>query len=115
MSFFLQLPFPQVIFRPPVGKGEDRARCRDLHSASEHMQKDLPLQGCISHVPKRVAERMLHEQRPRGFDLLGDLFDQRQGNGRKTGLIQHALNQSHGLLTDRSGRDQENQIDLVLS
>ena len=113
MRLFLQLSFPEIIFSPPVRQRVDRAGLGDLHGGSQHIHEDLPLQRLIPHIPEGVAERMLHEQRPRGLDLLSDLPDQGQGDGRKPSLIQHALNQSDGLLAHRSGGDEKDEIDRV--
>jgi hypothetical protein len=113
VGLFLQLSFPEIIFGPPVRKRVNRAGLRDLHGGSQHIHEDLPLQRSISHIPEGVAERMLHEQGPRGLDLLGGLPDQGQGDSGKPSLIQHALNQSDGLLAHRSGGDEEDEIDGV--
>ena len=114
MCLFLQLPFPQIVFRPAEGKRTDAPWLRDLDGGHEAIQEDAPLQGRLAEIPQRVTERVLHEQRPRGLDLLADLLDQGDRDGRETGVIQHALNQSHGLLADRSRRDEDDQIDAVI-
>jgi hypothetical protein len=78
---FVQLSLPAIVFGPPVRKRVDHAGLPDLHGGSQHVHGNLPWQRLISHSPEGMAERMLHEQRPRGLDLLGDLPDQGRGDG----------------------------------
>jgi hypothetical protein len=76
MGLFLQLSFPEIIFRPPVWQRADRPRLPDLDRRGKAIEEDAPLQGLLSNIPECMPERVLDEQRSRWLDLLGDLLDQ---------------------------------------
>ncbi len=61
MRLFLQLAFPQIIFRPAVRKRQDGPWLDDLYSGSEAIAEDLPLQDLVADIPKRVTKGVLDE------------------------------------------------------
>lgn len=80
----------------------------------EALQEDPPLERFLPHVPQGVAEGMLEVEGPGGLDLFGDLPNDGEGDGRNARLVQHPLDQSHGLLTHGSGGHHQREIHLVL-
>jgi hypothetical protein len=57
--------------------------------------------------PARSAQGETDEHRSRGFHVLGDLPAHDDAHGREARLFQHARDQSHGLLADRSAGYQQ--------
>ncbi len=98
---------------PAIRQGQDRTRCSDLLGGMQTIEKHLALQFAVSNAPERESERMLDKQGPRGFHLLRDFTYQSERDCRETSLIEYSLEQSHGLLADRSSRNQENQVNAV--
>ncbi len=57
---------------------------------------------------------MGHEEGARRFDDRGDLDDLCEGECAQPRLVEEPLEQSDGLLADRSGRSEEHQVGSVL-
>jgi hypothetical protein len=112
VRLFPELPFPKIIFGPPVWQRMDCARLRDLHGGAQHIHEDLPLQRLISHIPEGVANGCSTNNAREGL-ICSMISLTRVREGAKPGLIQHAMNQSDGLLAYRSGGNEEDEIDGV--
>jgi hypothetical protein len=61
MGLFLQLSFPEIVFRPPVWQRQDRPWLPNLDRGSKAIQEDAPLQSLLSNIPERMPERVLNE------------------------------------------------------
>lgn len=68
----------------------------------------------IPHIAESQAEGMLNVEGLGRFHEPGHLLDQGQGDGGDSHLVEHTLDQSHGLTAHRSRGDQQRQIYLVL-
>ena len=113
MRLLQKLLLSQVIFRPGIRELEYCAGHGDLFGCSQAIKENVPLQIEIIEIAKGVAERMLDIQSSGRLHHLGDLPDERERYGCQSGLIEHALDQSHGLIADRSGGRQEDQVGVI--
>jgi hypothetical protein len=62
---------------------------------------------CVFGRPKRSAKRKMHEECSRRFHVLGYFPPHHDTDGRNTRFFEYTCDQSHGLLADRSARDQQ--------
>ena len=60
-----------------------------------------------------MTHRKTGVNRTRRIDFTGDFFGQAYGNRRNARCFNDALNQSHGLIADASGRRQDHHIDTI--
>jgi len=68
---------------------------------------------CIADGAERQSERVCNEDRPRRLDDRRD-FDHLSDRDRaQSALVEPALDQPHGLLTNRSSRGQQHQVGAV--
>jgi hypothetical protein len=76
---------------------------------------DAALQLGISWFAQRGTHGKRHEQRARRQHLSRHLAQKREANGGNAALLNDARDQSHGLITDGSGGNQQNGIHAILS
>jgi len=65
MGLFLQLSYPEIVFRPPVWQRQDRPRLPDLDRGGKAIEEDAPLQGLLFNIaaaPGRQSECHLLRQ-----------------------------------------------------
>ncbi len=76
--------------------------------------KDLNLAERLTRKAQRMTQRESGINCSRGFHLTGDLFGQANGDSRNSRRFNDALDQSHGLIAEASGRCEDGRIDAVL-
>jgi hypothetical protein len=103
---------PQIVTSPADARV---ANARSIHRLGRGQEgiENRTLGARVSNRTERQAERVGHEDRPRRLDDRRDLDDLRDRDGAQPGFVEHALDQSHGLLADRSSGSEQNQIDAV--
>jgi hypothetical protein len=112
VALLAQLSGPQIVTSPADARVTD---ARSIHRRGRRQEgiEDRTLGARVSNRTERQAERVGHEDRPRRLDDRRDLDDLRDRDGAQPGFVEHALDQSHGLLADRSSGSEQNQIDAV--
>jgi hypothetical protein len=86
-----------------IGTGEQgKGRAHNSH-----------LEGGIIWGAKGIAKGKWHKERPLRLDLLGNFAQQRNGDRRNAGILDSALNQSHGLVTHWSDGGEQHNVDPV--
>ena len=70
----------------------------------EQEAQDPELGGGLAGIAQRVTEGQTRKNGPRRAHLLRDFTGQADGNGGNPRAFNRALNQSHGLITQPSGR-----------
>ena len=98
---------------PAEAEIDDRAGrmgpCRFGQAGAEN----CAVAGLVADCAQGEPEGMLDQAGERGLDELGDLSYLGDGDGGEAVLVEDALEQSHGLLADRSGGDEQDEIDGV--
>ena len=95
---------------PLEGKVHDAAGCLDgLHSL-EGVRQDCPLALLISGRAYGPAEWILDRRQARHTHRCCQIGDVGQGDGREPGCLYRPLCQSDGPATDRSGRDEDDEV-----
>ena len=79
----------------------------------ERSGDDLPVQRWFTDPTRGVAEWIVEEHRPRRVRRGGDVSGAREAHGGDPCGFELACDQTHGLMTDRSNRDQQHGLDLV--
>jgi hypothetical protein len=72
--------------------------------------KHRHLLGNIARLAQRVTKRPAQEQRSWRPHLFGDIAEDGQGDRRKTGSLNCALDQSDGPIADSSGGREKNEV-----
>lgn len=67
---------------------------------------DRTLQIRLERGAQGIAERIVHEEDTRGANLLGHFAQKADGDCGNAGLFNDTLDQSDGLIADRSDRSQ---------
>ncbi len=105
---------PPIVVPPPMrgldgGAGSDR---RGRHS--QRQVDDVALHRGIARLAARVAEREVNEEEPRDARFLHDVPGTPDDDRRDAGFFQTSRNQTHGLVTHRSKRHEQGDVDTVL-
>ena len=103
----------QVILGPLERKCFERARLSNSFCGAEHFIKDCGLPFLVLDVTHDQAKRMLDQQRPRRFNPPSNARDCGQGDRAQPRFIEYTLDQSDGLIADRSGGDEQGQVDSI--
>jgi len=82
---------------------------------SQGRRDDLVL--FVGHVwgAERVAQRPIDKEDPWGHHFLGHLAEQRNRDCGNSGFLYRALDQSHGLIAERSDRGQQDRVNAILA
>ncbi len=113
MRLLAELSLAKVVLLPAEAEVDDRpGRMRPGCFAQAGLEY-RPLGGLVADIAEREAEGVLDEAGKRGLAQFGDLADEGDGDRRKPVLVEDPLEQSHGLLADRSGGDEQGEVDGV--
>jgi hypothetical protein len=93
---------------------DDRACGRDLLRESERALHDPALLLDGTRRAEVVPHREVHEQCPWGLDLDRQISSRRHDHGRDAGRFDHSCDQTHGLVIEWSGGNQQEEVDLVV-
>lgn len=104
MAKVVSLPLEAAVADPPMLHG-----CRRI----QHGLDDAPLRHAIPDVPEGEAEWVANVERPGGLDKGRNFHHLGDRKRAETGVIEGALKQSHGLLTNRSGRCEQHQVNAI--
>ncbi len=74
---------------------------------------DAALRRLVADRAERQPERVADEAGQRRLHERGDLPDLGDRDGGETVVVEDALEQPDRLLADRSGRDEQDEVDLV--
>lgn len=95
-----------IVLAPLKREVNERPRFGGSFQQSQRRSKDGPLSCGVVGPSTLVAEREVHECRPRRLHEARDIERGRHGDGRGTGLLEGPRHQSHGLMTELSDGDQ---------
>jgi hypothetical protein len=112
VALLAKLLGPQIVTSPADARV---AHAGSIHRRSRRQEgvENRTLGARVANRTERQAERVGDEDRPRRFDDRRDLDDLRDRDGAQPGFVEHALDQSHGLLADRSCGSKQDQVDAV--
>ena len=71
------------------------------------------LQRRISRLAQRIAQGKWHKKRPRQTNLLRNLSQERERDGRDARVFNGTLDQPHGLIAHWSDRCEQDYIDAI--
>lgn len=80
----------------------------------EQCAKDRRLQRVIARLPERVTQRVRHGEHARRSNTRGDFGEHRDRRRRDSSSLELGLNQTHGLVAERSNRYEQGDVDLVV-
>jgi hypothetical protein len=112
VALLAQLSGPQIVTSPADARVADARSIHRLGRGQEGVE-NRTLGARVSNRTERQAERVGHEDRPRRLHDRRDLDDLRDRDGAQPGFVEHTLDQSHGLLADRSSGSEQDQVDAV--
>lgn len=75
--------------------------------------QDLPMRAVVAELAEREPERMRDEAGEGRTHAHRDRWHLGDGDGRDPRLVQTSLEQPDRLLADRSGRDEQGEVDLL--
>ena len=84
-----------------------------MHEQFESRHQDALLQLNVVRRTERKAQRAIHHERARRLDTLRHFAQQPDRNRRYARLLDHALDQPHGLVAERSNRSQQDAVHSV--
>lgn len=87
-----------------------KGRVEQIERGLDHELLGLP----VIRGTTWVAERQIGEDEAGDRRLFDDVTSAADDDGGESGLLQPSSHQTHGLMTDRSKRDEQNQIDVVI-
>ncbi len=96
-------------FGPHLNGPRHRHRLGEL----EHGPQDAALLVAITRTTEGVPHRVVHEERPWGEDLLGEVETRREEHRRDARLLDDPRDQTDRLVVERSSGDEEREVDLV--
>lgn len=111
---FLFPGIERIALVPFVRKLDESPRCGCRFEQMERVQHDPGLSIPIKRLTGLVAEGKVHEDGAGRLDGDGDIEGGREHDGWNAGLLDGAGEQSHGLVTELSDRDQEGRINAHL-
>ncbi len=103
-----------VVMSPRLGSLDRRPRRDRGNSDVERQRHDRRLHLTITGLPARIAQREVNEQEPRHPCLFHDVAGAPDDNCRDPSFFQPARNQTHGLVTDGSKRNEQRDVDAIL-
>src|SRR5262249_61882832 len=105
---------PRRVVAPPERRLDRRARAG---RALEHAQREVDgedLRVDVERTARGVAEREIAEEEAGNAALLDDVLGAAHDHGRNTVGLEGPGDQTHGLVTDRSARNEEGDVRRVL-
>jgi hypothetical protein len=96
----------RIRFLPLIGELLNRARFGHGPQGLQRIQKNAPLAFHVARFPKHAAPGELDKEGTGRFDVGHAVGRVAHGDGRKSRLLRHPLNQTHGLMTLGSDRHQ---------
>lgn len=103
--------FPAVIVRPSEGQGLDEpGRCQG-GEGTECFHEDCALQLWVSGFAGGVSKWIVEKGSARRLDRPGDVVGAAHAQRGQAGGFDVTGNQPHGLMTDRSDRNEQHRID----
>ena len=108
-----RLALKLVVEGPPLAEVDDRSRRVRSLRLSKRPDHDPGVRILVANRAKREPERRLHETRERRERLGRHLAHLGDRHRREAVLVEHALEQSDRLLADRSGGDEQHEVDGV--
>ncbi len=107
-----QLAFAQVV-GPAKSHVDDRSVRMVALGLAYAASDDAALRRLVVHRAERQPERVGDEAGQRRLHERGDLPHLGDRDGGETVVVEDALEQPDRLLADRSGRDEQDEVDLV--
>ena len=84
-----------------------------MHEQFESHHQDALLQINVVRRTERKAQRAIYDERTRRLDTLRHFAQQADRNRRDARLLNHTLDQSHGLVAERSNRSEQDAVHSI--
>ncbi len=97
---------------PEERRVDDRPRLLGGLQNDERLPDNRTMSFSLIGRTKWSAKRKMHEERSRRFHVLGYLPAHHDADSRNAGFFEYSSDQSHGLLADRSTRDQQGRLSI---
>lgn len=101
--------------RPSLGPLDGGSRLPGPFQEFQRAACNPVLHSRVPRLAAGVAEREVHEQEAWHAALLDDVPGRADDDGRNAGGFQVPCDQTHGLVTDGSKRDEKGDVDTVLA
>ena len=106
--------FKQVEFREQSADVvTDHGKRIDFQQLKSFFQ-NFCLFDLVKGIPQGISKRLINKENARRFNLFRDFHEQGNRCCWNAGFFDHTLDQSNGLIADRSDWSQQDRIDLVI-
>jgi len=112
VALLAKLEGSQIITSPTDARVADAGSIHRGGRGQERVE-DRTLGACVANRTERQPERVRHEDRPRRLHNCRNFDHLRDRNRAEPEVVENTLDQSHGLLADRSSGSEQDQVDAV--
>ena len=110
-----EIELPGRVGAPAQWRLHGRARRRGRFQHPQRKLQRERLRFRVMRPARRIAEREIAEQKARHADIFDNVLGASHDHGRDAVLFEVTGGQTHGLVTHRSNRDENDRVNLVLA